>query len=740
MSRFSELKNRNVFRVAAAYIVAAWLVIQVVETIFPAFGFGDPAVRVVVIVLAIGLVPAVVFSWLYEVTPEGIRREGTVDHGAPSAVRAVRKLDRAIIVILTLAVGFFAFDKFVLDPVRDSAIEKSTAERVRSEALAESYGGQSIAVMPFVNMSDDAANEYFSDGMAEELLNLLARTPRLRVISQSSSFSLKGKGLTIPEVAERLNAALVLEGSVRKSGDRVRITAQLIEARSDTHLWSETYDRTLDDLFAVQDEISAAIVTELREKLRLDIGTAPAATATASAQAHDAYLRGRYLMGQRKPGTKSRAAAEFGNAIVLDPAFAPAYAERAIALSLGGCGDLGDDACLAQARADSERAMALDPGLAEAHVAAAWVSAGPDNQEQTGSHFRRALEINPNYALVYIWMAGWGLFESQEEAYAAAETAMRLDPLSPVTNFGYFQGLLERGQLDDANAQIEKYAAIDPKGATILRGRLAALDGAWSNYVLAYLEAASSGTDDLTFAWAAFEDAQYYLAAMGLEDEARRLGDDLSLDLMGFGEPEARLARLRIVFAENPDSMEVEGALNMALSHAGKYAEVRPLLEADWKWFHRVSLAWGWSWVLNESAQALVAILLDAGDEAGAAQVLGEYRDYLARFREAGIVQTQWNTSIDWFEGVVAYLSGERDSGLALMARAAADGYWVRPPAPYQQAMHDDPGFAPILEAQQARQAREQGRLLAVVCRDNPYTAVWHPAPATCARYYSATD
>jgi len=171
-------------------------------------------------------------------------------------------------------------------------------------------------------MSDDAGNEYFSDGIAEELLNLLARIPRLRVISQSSSFSFKGKDFTIPQIAERLNVGFVLEGSVRKSGKQLRITAQLIEARSDTHLWSQTYDRTLDDVFAIQDEISAAIVDALKGQLKLEIGAVPKAAGTANAEAHDTVLRGRYLVAQRKPRSPVLAAAEFEKAVLLDPGFA----------------------------------------------------------------------------------------------------------------------------------------------------------------------------------------------------------------------------------------------------------------------------------------------------------------------------------------------------------------------------------------------------------------------------------
>ena len=230
MSLFTELKRRNVFRVGTAYIVVAWLVIQVVETIFPAFGFGDSAVRVVAILFAIGLVPAFVLSWIFEFTPEGLKREDEVDRSQAISSYASKKLDRAIIVILTLAVGYFAVDKFVLDPARDTEIEKRAAQRGRSETLTSSFGQNSIAVLPFVNMSDDASNEYFADGLSEELINLLVKLPTLKVAARTSSFSYKGKDTKIAQIGEELNVAHVLEGSVRKAGSRVRITAQLISS------------------------------------------------------------------------------------------------------------------------------------------------------------------------------------------------------------------------------------------------------------------------------------------------------------------------------------------------------------------------------------------------------------------------------------------------------------------------------------------------------------------------------
>jgi len=302
MSLFTELKRRNVFRVGAAYIVIAWLVIQVVETIFPAFGFDDSAVRVVAILFAIGLVPAFVLSWIFEFTPEGLKREDEVDRSQAISSYASKKLDRAIIVILTLAVGYFAVDKFVLDPARDTEIEKRAAQRGRSETLTSSFGQNSIAVLPFVNMSDDASNEYFADGLSEELINLLVKLPTLKVAARTSSFSYKGKDTKIAQIGEELNVAHVLEGSVRKAGSRVRITAQLIKADDGFRLWSATYDRTLDDIFVIQDEIASTVSRELK----LTLLGAPPASRPTDPEVYALYLQGKYFLNLKLQGFACR--------------------------------------------------------------------------------------------------------------------------------------------------------------------------------------------------------------------------------------------------------------------------------------------------------------------------------------------------------------------------------------------------------------------------------------------------
>jgi TolB-like protein len=238
MSFLAELKRRNVIRVLIAYLAAAWFLIQIADTVVPAYGLPDSVVGILITLLAIGLVPVVITSWVFEWTPAGLKRDADVAPGESIAPQTGNTLDRIIMLVLALAVGFFAFDKFVLDPGRDAEL----AEQVRADTRIESFGNRSIAVLPFVNMSSDPEQVYFSDGVAEEILNLLARMKELRVISRSSAFVHRGE-VNIQEVAKALNVSYVLEGSVRRSGDQVRVTAQLIDARTDSHVWSDTWDR-----------------------------------------------------------------------------------------------------------------------------------------------------------------------------------------------------------------------------------------------------------------------------------------------------------------------------------------------------------------------------------------------------------------------------------------------------------------------------------------------------------------
>jgi len=266
MSLFAELKRRNVIRFAGLYLVGAWLLVQVAGTVFPMFGAPDWLPRSVVILLAIGFIPALIFSWVFEMTPEGIKRDAEVAPEQSNAPQTARRMDRAIIAVLVLALGYFVLDKFVLTPRRPALPNESRS--------ANSSSGKSIAVLPFENLSADKDNGYFATGMQDEILTRLAGIRDLKVISRSSTEQYVSRPPNLKIVAEQLGVATVLEGSVQKAGAAVRINLQLIDARSDSHLWAQNYDRDLKDVFTVQSDVAEKVADALKAQLLPEIGRA----------------------------------------------------------------------------------------------------------------------------------------------------------------------------------------------------------------------------------------------------------------------------------------------------------------------------------------------------------------------------------------------------------------------------------------------------------------------------------
>jgi TolB-like protein len=438
MSLYNELKRRNVFRVAIAYLAGAWLLIEVTETLFPIYGLSDATIRLVVTLLAIGFPILLIFSWVFELTPEGLKLEKDIDRSVSVTHHTGKKLDRTIIVLLALALGYFAFDKFVLEPARDAELVEETAQQTRSHVLLESFGDNSIAVLPFVNMSSDPEQEYFSDGMSEELLNLLSKIPGLRVISRSSSFTFKGKDIDIPTIAAQLNVAYILEGSVRKAGNQVRITAQLIEARSDTHLWSETYDRNLEDIFAIQDEISGQIVGEL--KIALGTGEheviSHAQKPTDNLEAYELFLRGRYLWQRRGKDNILHAIDLFEQATELDPQFARAWSSLAathFTLPTYSAAPTSEHYPLAASAA--QKALTQDDSLAEAYAVLGGLADVDKRWAEGEMLYLRAIASEPMDSTAHLWY-GEHLMELGRLHEGLEETliAYQLDPLHPATN------------------------------------------------------------------------------------------------------------------------------------------------------------------------------------------------------------------------------------------------------------------------------------------------------------------
>ncbi len=455
MSFIKELKRRNVLRIGLAYLAVSWLLIQVVETLFPIYRLSDAAIKVVVTILLVGFVPVLVFAWAFELTPEGIKKDSEVDRDAPATLGAGKTLDRVIMIVLALALGFFAFDKFVLDPARDAEIIESVTQRVRTEALYESYGDKSIVVLPFVNMSPDPDQEYFADGISEELLNLLSRIRELRVISRTSAFSFTGKDVDIATVADKLNVDHVLEGSVRKSGDKVRITVQLIDARTDSHLWSETYDRTLDDIFAIQNDIAAVVVDQLKITL---LGEAPESR-KIDPDAYVLYLQAKHLLtfGGNEDGPKIIELLEQTLEV------APDYVPALTSLSLAYYWSARDVEMSLQAeylRRSTEmnnKALQIDPDDAVANVNLAFRYFSDDLDPAAAAPlYERAVQSDPGNEGVVMGVSYFArLISRPDQAIALGEYAIARNPQCARCYHTLSQAYRDAGRFDEAEARAD---------------------------------------------------------------------------------------------------------------------------------------------------------------------------------------------------------------------------------------------------------------------------------------------
>ena len=477
MSFLEELKRRNIFRVAVAYLIVAWLLIQVGATLEPAMHLPDWVDSVLAFFLLLGFPVAMFFAWAYELTPQGLKRDVPVNTDESVHSSTGRQLDRVIIVVLVLAVGYFLLERYMTSP----AVVETTGEETHQldidsqqvtgdTTLQSELPLKSIAVLPFVNMSSDPEQEYFSDGISEELINLLAKIPELRVISRSSAFSYKGKEIKLKEVARELNVGHILEGSVRKAGNRVRITAQLIDAHTDIHLWSETYDRTLDDIFAVQDEVAAAVVRHLHLAL---IGEPPR-TKHINPQAYTLFLQARQIVFLSQDENLPRAEALLKQALVIDPD----YVDALILLF-----DVTSDEALAAEA--FEKADALDPDNAKikAMMAVEYFNQAKNLEEK--AHFlsdaARLLEgaaaIDPYEPLV--------LFNSARlaDSLGKKELATRLgeyiamrDPLYFWAQLNLASNYFVTGRIEEAVAQFEIALSLNStKGAVQWKYGLAKL-------------------------------------------------------------------------------------------------------------------------------------------------------------------------------------------------------------------------------------------------------------------------
>lgn len=475
MSLLIELKRRNVTRVAMAYVVAAWLIIQVVETILPAFGYSDVVIRYIIVVLAIAFIPTLVFSWAFEITPEGLKREVDVARGNSITRFTGKRLDRIIMVLLALALGYFAFDKFVLDPAQDVKIAEIAAQVGADRALEEArlgmWNDKSIAVLPFINRSQLQEDEWFSDGMHDELLSRLARISALKVISRTSVMRYRDTDKSLPEIARELSVATILEGGVQRVGQQVRISVQLINAHTDEHLWAEIFDRelTAENLFAIQSEISEKIADALNAELtpqeKLRIHDLP----TSSIEAYNHYLYGRRLLDAYGTEESIQALQEFEQAVEIDPEFALAWLGVANAsMASRWVGKLDFSEVEEKSKQAVEKALALDDQLGEAYAALAWLYAIWDGKwEEVKAACNKAIELSPNSASVQLSCLDFGGWREWGGTYREKRLALlykvaQLDPMSSETQFDIAANLEAMGRYDEAVDQYNHLLQINP--------------------------------------------------------------------------------------------------------------------------------------------------------------------------------------------------------------------------------------------------------------------------------------
>jgi adenylate cyclase len=468
VSQFLErLKRRNVGRVAILYIVVCYVILEPFEMFFHLLDLPAWTGRTVVLLMVLGFPAALLFAWIYEITPEGIKPAAEVDPGRSIARHTGRKLDFAIIAVLAFALIYFVADKFWISK-RVAAVSPApiaAPAAVVSVPASPTIPEKSVAVLPFVDMSEKKDQEYFSDGMAEEIIDLLVKVPELRVPARTSAFSFKGKSDDIPTIARKLLVANVLEGSVRKSGKHLRVTVQLIRADNGYHLWSDTYDRDLNDIFKVQDEIAGAVVDALKVKLRT--GLSFVQPSAPNPDAHALFLQGKFLLRRLNNSDTKQALTYLQQAVDLDPNYAPAWSWLSVVYeTLGAYRSMSwDEACGKQQFA-AERAAELDPTLADARVNIAAFHIDCDQDWAAAkANLTKALELDPGDARAWGTLGTLALSIGEPaEAIKDLERAASFDPLRPSTYSVLIAAYEMMGRWKDAEIAVRKVLELAPAG------------------------------------------------------------------------------------------------------------------------------------------------------------------------------------------------------------------------------------------------------------------------------------
>ncbi len=708
MSLWRELKRRNVVRVAAAYAVMAWLLLQLADILLNNFDAPDWVFQSLTTLLIIALPFVLAFSWVFEITPEGIKREKDIDSDQSIAPVTGRRLDMLTIGAVVLALCVLAVDRFWLVDRQPpaSAVPSESADTTgvgseRPEPEPEPAGAKnSIAVLPFADMSPAGDQEYFSDGLSEEILNLLAQIREMKVIGRTSSFAFKGRNVDLREIGERLGAAYILEGSVRKAEDQLRITAQLIEAENGTHLWSERYERRLENVFEIQDDIAGAIVEALEISLTGSERRAAADYGTDSMPAYERFLEAQRLIQQRRRSGLLAARGILDEALEHDPDYAPALVARAqvvLLLSdrLGSYGDTPLVEAVAEAESLIEWALALNPELATAHAVRGLKFLLLRDFSRGSEALERALELNPSHTDALTWsMNALTSAGRLEEAITVGRRAAEIDPLNLVASINLALSYVWAGRLEGALETVAGLQRDFPDHPFVYLQEFLALyaSGRLAEAVPAAERALEGAPDNVLV----HRSAGGLFNALGQHKRVLALPKaNHGTALVALGRPEDGVAAARGRVSEAPDPVGRLVNLLQTMWLAGRHDEVLALYDERWGSPEALEDTFGVEGQTSEMVSIATALrALDRGDELAA--VLAHWGERLDFLREHGYAYSNFVAT----EARFASLSGNRDQALVTLTRAIDIGY--RDPLltrdPSFAELTDDPDFQAQVE------------------------------------------
>lgn len=541
----AELKRRNVYKVAVAYAVVAWLLIQAASILLPTFDAPSWVMKVFVLAVVLGFVPALIFAWAFEITPEGIRRESEVPPAQSIARHTGRKLVAITAVLAVFAAALFVYQ--ILRP-KEAGTTPSNAQ------LRLSIPEKSIAVLPFDSLSEDKDNAFFAEGVQDEILTRLAKVADLKVIARSSTQKFKSAPENLPDIAKQLGVMNLLEGSVQKANGEVRVNVQLINALTNAHLWADIYDRKLNDIFAVESDIAKTIADTLQAKLSGAEKNAIAKKPTENTEAYELYLKGRYFWNRRTAENLQEALSYFKQAVEKDSSYALAYA--GIADCYSTLVSYSNDApanYLPPAFVAARRAVQLDDQLGEAHTALASTLSTDLQFPAAEAEFKRAIDLNPNYATARQWHGeSLQALGRSDEALPELKRARELDPLSLIINSSLASVLDTAGRYAEALQQIDRALALDSNFgvAHLFRGQILEDQGKLNEAVAEYRKAENTVPR---------AECQSLIACIyartGRVEEARQILADLTGAAQHGYVPSYALAQIHVALGQNEEAL-----------------------------------------------------------------------------------------------------------------------------------------------------------------------------------------